>query len=557
MSAYASSPSSRIDPGVRDLIARIRSTFGAPSISCGVLHHGEMVFYHGDGLADVKSDLVPNIDTIYSIASCSKAFVTATCAVLAREGKLSWDDRVCDHLPDFKTVNDPEVGRRATLVDLCSHGTGLAPLDHAGCGFHDHYVNPGCKQVHIASHLPVAYDLRTQFLYNNFMLGFVGDVISKVTGQTAGTVVRDRIFRPLGLNRSVTSAAEYPDGNVACGYSVLDDGELVALPDPDLRDTGLQGASGFVRSSVGDMLKWAKAVMEAENTTNPAASHGVLRDIAFTRAARRPIVVDGRSLENSYALGWFRHMLPSRWLGSIGPNFSLLAEDPPVVGAQSPARLTIAHWGEFGGFLISFYTFPETQSAIVVMANCSPSRGDPTDLIAQALCQELFDMTPRVDLAAVAQRAALQARRNWVNLIRDWHANRQTGTCPRPLHEYIGLYKNKGLDLTIDIFALPANQNRDEAEPELLGMKVNSMPDQCVNLRHYHFDIWTFLPSSRDEAVRQGLEGYMVLPMLLLSFTRNVEGKVDALQWDLQAGQCEGPAPGIDKIVKPIEFERQ
>lgn len=556
MSYYMSSPPTRVDPDLLSQITRIRKTFGAPSISCGVLHNGEIRFYHGDGLADVETNMPPNIDTIYSIASCSKAFVTATCGILAREEKLSWNDTISKHLPEFKTVNDPEVGRRATLVDLCSHGTGLAPLDHAGCGFHDHYVNSGQHQVHIASNLPVAYDLRSQFLYNNFMLGLVGDVIAKVTGQTAGTAVKERIFTPLGMKRSVTSAAEYPDGNVARGYSILNDGSSVPLPDPDLRDTGLQGASGFVRSSVGDMLTWAKAVMEAEDTLDPSECHPALRDIAFTRAARRPIVVDGGSFENSYGLGWFRHMLPSPWLGSIGPNFSLLADDPPVIGKKSPSRLAIAHWGEFAGFLTSFYTFPETKSAIIVMANCSPSRGDPTDLIAQALCQHLFDLKPQLDLAAYAERAMLRASDNWVDLTREWKVNRRLGTPLQPLSEYVGCYTNKGLDLRLDLFELSPNAEIDEADPDLLGMRINCMEDQFARLRHYHFDVWTFLPKSRDDAIRDGLEGFMALPMLLLSFTRDARGVVNDLKWDLQAGQCEGPAPGIEHLVEPVVFQR-
>jgi hypothetical protein len=104
--------------------------------------------------------------------------------------------------------------------------------------------------------------------------------------------------------------------------------------------------------------------------------------------------------ENSYGLGWFRHLIPSTLLGFTSPNFSLLP-DPPVIGRNSSPRPTICHNGTLGGFLTAFYTFPETCSAVVVTANSSPSRGDPTDLIAQSLCQELFDMRPRIDLESL------------------------------------------------------------------------------------------------------------------------------------------------------------
>ena len=346
-----------------------------------------------------------------------QSFTTATCTVLEKEGKLSWTEPVSTYVPQFRTVNDPEIGKRATLLDLCSHATGLAPLDHSVVGFHDEYYNKGKDQVRIAANLPVCYNFRSHWLYNNCMLGVVGEIISAVCGKSAGTVMKENIFGPLGLTRTCTTNAEYPDGNVARGYSVLDDGSLWSLGDPQLEDGDIQGAAGFIRSSVNDMLAWAKAIMEAEKG-DPGRRHldpgaviksevtkpGLPSNIALTRCAHHPITLENGLGENSYGLGWFRHTLPSRWLGSIGPNFTLL-QDPPVIGQKSPPRLALAHYGEFQGFLAAFYTFPETCSAIIVFANSSPSRGDPTDLIAQTLIQELFDMKPRVPLEKFAHKA--------------------------------------------------------------------------------------------------------------------------------------------------------
>jgi CubicO group peptidase (beta-lactamase class C family) len=523
-----------------------------------------VVYTWGNGYADKEKGLVPDADTLYCIASCSKAFTTATCGILVDESKLSWTEPISTYLPDFQTPHDPEIGRRATLLDICSHRTGLAPLDHAGIGFHDELLNKREDQVKIAANLPVCFDFRSHWLYNNWMLGVASDIVSKITKSSAGTVLRERIFKPLNMTRSCAAIRDYPeDGNIARGYSVLDDGSLFPLEHPRLEDGDIMGGAGYVRSTVNEMLIWAKAVMEAEarEAAGPDDSHNgspssPLKQILQTRSAQIPIAYNHGGYEQAYGLGWFRHMLPSEWLGSIGANFPLLP-DPPVIGKGGPPRLAIAHYGELGGFVTAFYTFPDTCSAVVVMANSSPARGDPSDLAAQALCQALFKMEPYVSIEKYAKEAANAASSIWPMLVEEWVSKRVHGTQAGPTHEYVGKYVNEGLQLTVDVFALPPEERGKGPTPEELGFNINSLKRQGAKLRHYHYDIWTFLPDSRDDAVRKGMEGYLRLPLILLSFMRGIDGNIKSLEWDLQAGACEGPAPGLAKAVPPVVFQRK
>jgi hypothetical protein len=55
------------------------------------------------------------------------------------EGVQQWTDPISTYLPEFNTAHDLEIGRRATLFDLCSHGAGLAPLDCTGTGVFDEF----------------------------------------------------------------------------------------------------------------------------------------------------------------------------------------------------------------------------------------------------------------------------------------------------------------------------------------------------------------------------------------------------------------------------------
>ena len=157
---------------------------------------------------------------------------------------------------------------------------------------------------------------------------------------------------------SSTTTVDHPsNGNFAQGYAVLDDGSLFPLDPSALDDGGPQEGAGYVRSSVRDMLTWAGAVMEAEADDfdqthvlkveqEKTGRHNPLHQKQLLRCGHRPITLRGIGYESTYGLGWFRHMLPSFWLGSIGPNFALLP-DPSVTNQAGPPRLTIAHTGEF------------------------------------------------------------------------------------------------------------------------------------------------------------------------------------------------------------------
>jgi len=86
------------------------------------------------------------------------------------------------------------------------------------------------------------------------------------------------------------------------------------------------------------MLVWARAVKEAESAEmkgHPLDKANPLRHMSLAKSAVRHIVNGHLGFENSHGLGWFRHMLPSIFLGSIGPNFSLLP-DPPVINKDGP-----------------------------------------------------------------------------------------------------------------------------------------------------------------------------------------------------------------------------
>ena len=106
-----------------------------PSASIAVVKEGQTLVARGFGMLD--NDCTPaNEDTLYMIASCSKAFTATAAAVLATEGKLDFDTPIIEYMPEFR-LNDRYATENLTVRDFLSHRSGLPRHEYAwyGTGF--------------------------------------------------------------------------------------------------------------------------------------------------------------------------------------------------------------------------------------------------------------------------------------------------------------------------------------------------------------------------------------------------------------------------------------
>jgi len=98
--------------------------FSVPGMAVAVVKDGEVVHARGYGVRRAGASEAVDADTLFGIASNTKAFTCAAISMLAEDGKLDWDDPVTKHLPDFQ-MYDPWVTRELTLRDLVTHRAGL------------------------------------------------------------------------------------------------------------------------------------------------------------------------------------------------------------------------------------------------------------------------------------------------------------------------------------------------------------------------------------------------------------------------------------------------
>ncbi|VTT79819.1 unnamed protein product [Fusarium fujikuroi] len=324
---------------------QIQDNTRSASISIGVLHHGEVIFTRSRGFRDVESQAPADSGTNYLLCSLTKAFTAACCGILVDEGKLEWTKLLESYVP-FRSVVDPVIGERATVQDALSHNTGLAHMDLTWLGVECDCILDKKDLLEVVSHLPLVHDLRSGFHYNNFMYAVSGLVIEQQSGRPWYELLKERILEPIAMHRTVTNRTKLPDGNVTKPHVVLDDYSLHRQKPVDTAaDNTLMGPAGGVWSNVSDMMKWAKALLDAMHH-----EPSVLKEIPTIVSHKTNITISSIS-ENTYGLGFARAMIPSTELGMLSLNGP---QREHVIGRKSRPRLVLYHNGGMSRYLTAF-----------------------------------------------------------------------------------------------------------------------------------------------------------------------------------------------------------
>ncbi|MFC2164516.1 serine hydrolase [Acidobacteriota bacterium] len=216
-------------------------------LAIAIVKDGQVIHLKGYGYQNVNDKTHVDENTIFGIGSTSKAFGAATIGVLVHEGKLKWDDKVIDHLPGFQ-LSDPYVTRELTVRDLLCHRSGVETNDAIWFG-----STTRDEIVYKARFLKQSSSLRSRFDYHNIMILTAGQVAAQVMGKPWDDIVREKIFQPLGMDRTCTSINDFDKyTNVSTPHRPKD-GKLVPVPWLNIDNVG---PAGSVNSCAADLAKW-------------------------------------------------------------------------------------------------------------------------------------------------------------------------------------------------------------------------------------------------------------------------------------------------------------
>ncbi len=241
--------------GFDEFVADVMGEWKAPGIALSVVEGDEMIYSKAYGMRDPDKGLPMRTDTLFRIASNTKAFTTAAFAILVDEGKLDWDKPVKHYIPTFK-LYDPYATEHVTPRDLMCHRTGLP--DHS-CAMRNGKLSRG-EIMELFRYLEPSYPIRTKLQYNNWMFTLTAYLTECVTGQSWDRFVQERIFDLLGMKTSNFSYAKSRlTGNYAECFSERDDGEIFRYTweggkDPEY--IAPWAPSGAINSNADEMANW-------------------------------------------------------------------------------------------------------------------------------------------------------------------------------------------------------------------------------------------------------------------------------------------------------------
>lgn len=296
-------------------VEELRSSLGVPGVTVAIVERGRTTLARGYGTRDLSKPRPVDTDTIFATGSTGKAFTTAALAILVDEGKIGWDDRVIDHLPDFR-MYDAWVTREITIRDLLVHRSGL------GLGAGDLLFLPRsdlsrAETVRRLRHIKPATSFRSGYAYDNLLYIVAGQLIEQVSGQTWETFVKSRIFDRLGMasstvdDKSLIASANQARPHARLNGAIRGLGDQVPLDE----SAGLApnaAPAGGLAISANDMARWL-ATQLAQGAVASGGSR--LFSAAASDEMWQPVVLQpispappelkaAQPMFSTYALGW-------------------------------------------------------------------------------------------------------------------------------------------------------------------------------------------------------------------------------------------------------------
>ena len=451
------------------------SLWKTTGISIAVVKEGNVIFKKGYGYADINTKSPFTTSTISFCASTTKA-MTATCmAMLVDEGKVNWNDKLKNVLPDFR-LYDPYVTDEITVRDLFTHNAGLGNGDGLWV-----YGYSSKEIVRRMRYMKPAYSMRSSFIYQNLMYVVAGEVIEKISGKSWHQFINERLFRPLNMNHT---------------YALIDDAKNESskiTPHWWFGDTlvkaienfnyGGYDPAGSVVSSADDIVQWLKfwqdsGKVNGKRLISAASYEEILKPQSFVTADEfYPTQVKTKPHWMTYGLGWFQQ--------------------------DYRGKMIQYHTGSLDGSIAIHGFIPEEKFSIYLFANLDHSE------LRHAIMWKAIDLWSFNDNSrdwSTELFTLYKTRRETARkAVKEKEAKRAMDTKPNlPLYQYTGTYNN-------EIYGRAEIIYNGTILKLVLPNKINA------DLTHWHYD--TFKAKYNYEWFDPGW----------INFSLNADGKINSM----------------------------
>ncbi len=393
------------DNQLSTLVDRALKSWKVPGAAVAIVHRDKLLYLAGHGLKHLDEVDKFTPDTLFPLASCTKAFTTTAMAMLVEKGKMKWDDPVRKHVKFFR-LSDPIADRLVTLRDLVSHRTGI--------GGHDYlwYHSPWKPEevIRRIGKVKPDFPIRARFKYQTTMFTTAGFAVASASGQSWESFIQERIFKPLGMKSSSCSTAKLDSvKDRATGHVPNARGALVPqkkwypLREPD--------AAGSINSTARDLVPWIRFQL-SQGGQLLKETHTPQMVIRLGEHERR---LHPDTVQMSYGMAW-------------------------VIQDYRGHKL-VSHAGAIDGFKAHITLVPKSQLGMVILANRHQTRMNLA--LSYTLVDHILGLKKKRDWNRALLKVMEQKRQASKGAIQKRIKERQFGTKPsRPLLAFVGEYEH-------------------------------------------------------------------------------------------------------------------
>ncbi|HET8837401.1 MAG TPA: serine hydrolase [Flavobacteriaceae bacterium] len=412
---------------IDSLVSKTMETFNVPGVAVAVIKDGEMVHLEGYGVRSAEKGGKVDENTLFGVASNTKAFTSAAIAKLVDQGKITWDTKVTEIIPEFQLAS-PYLTNEITVRDLLSHRTGL------GLGAGDLMVFPANNTltedelIHNLRYLEPVSSLRSEFHYNNLMFLVAGEIVERVSGMPYEKFIKENFMNPLEMDRTVVNYKNSKDHSNEITGHVPVDGKLLPV---GLSFTDPANSAAGIWSSAADMSKWVEAQLH----------HGKygenLSDSLFSKKAQ-------------HEMWQMQTIIPRGGKGPYNTHFSGYGLGWFVSDVNGYKEVT--HSGGLLGIVTKVLMIPELNLGIIVLTN--QQSGAAFSAIANSIKDGYLGVEPR-DWNSLYQNAMAKREEDAQKVVdAAWQTMREnktvasldnyTGTFNDPWFGNISIFKKNG-----------------------------------------------------------------------------------------------------------------
>jgi len=310
-----------------------------PGAAIAVIQDGKIILTKGYGVRDMNSETPVDENTLFMIASNSKAVTGTILATLEQEKKLTMEDKVSQWLPDFKLF-DPNSTTMLTIEDLVSHRMGFETFQGDFCHWSTKATT--ADVIRRMALIKPVYGFRDKWGYCNAGYAVAGEIIKKASGLSWSEYVKNKIFGPLEMKNSLTLTADFPSSDNHCSPHTIYENKLIPLKIPNIDN---MAPATSICSSVADWSKWLSMIIN--------------KGIWQQRQIIPQAAID-KSITPVSLIGNYKPMYNTGHFAMYGLGWKI----------QDYCDLRmISHTGGADGFVTSVTWVPEKKCGVIVFTN--------------------------------------------------------------------------------------------------------------------------------------------------------------------------------------------